>query len=369
MKQIKVSLYTREPITRRYRLVPQRNKPDYPSTTTFVLRYGSTWETLKVNSLAAATDQKIQRELALLRGWRPISKPKPDSSGSNVKMLDEAKDQYLAEVESARKPKTFSAYSVSLRYFYQCVGNKPLNQISRGDMLDFAVFLKEEKHQGDRSTYNKFENVMTFLKHYDISGKTLKIKSHDWPKFVEEEPEIYEQEVLDKFFSECDANELLLFEFFLMTGMREQEVIYVTDRCLDFSACTISVRHNPAHGWTPKMYKERTIPVPASLMTKLKKMLVERGKGGLLFPTKNGQPKFDFLDMAKRIGRRAEIPESEVWLHKFRATFATRALWAGIDIRTVQAWMGHTDLASTMRYLRPQRDAAVRQKVEAIWTL
>jgi hypothetical protein len=29
--------------------------------------------------------------------------------------------------------------------------------------------------------------------------------------------------------------------------------------------------------------------------------------------------------------------------------------------------MGHTDLASTMRYLRPQRDAAMRDKVEAIW--
>lgn len=38
MKQIKVSLYTREPISRRYRKV-KRNK-DYPSTTTFVLRYG-----------------------------------------------------------------------------------------------------------------------------------------------------------------------------------------------------------------------------------------------------------------------------------------------------------------------------------------
>ena len=48
MKQIKVSLYEREPISRRYRKL-KKNK-DYPSTTTFVLRYGSTWETLKVNS-------------------------------------------------------------------------------------------------------------------------------------------------------------------------------------------------------------------------------------------------------------------------------------------------------------------------------
>lgn len=95
-------------------------------------------------------------------------------------------------------------------------------------------------------------------------------------------------------------------------------------------------------------------------------MLVDRGKGGLLFPTKNGLPKFDFLDMAKAAAKRAGIPESEVWLHKFRAPFATRSLWAGVDLRTVQDWMGHTDLASTLRYLKPNR-SVVREKVEAIW--
>jgi site-specific recombinase XerD len=87
----------------------------------------------------------------------------------------------------------------------------------------------------------------------------------------------------------------------------------------------------------------------------LKKTLVERGRGGLLFSTANGNPKFDFLDMCKAIARRAGIPETEVWLHKFGATFATRALWAGVDLRTVQDWMGHKDIASTMRYSKPQR--------------
>ena len=139
MRHIRVSLYTREPITRRYKLVPQRNKPDYPSTTTFVLRYGSTWETLKVNSLPAATDQKIQRELALLRGWVPTAKPKPESK-SKVLMLDQAIDQYLAEIKTGRKPKTYAAYHVSLRYFFESTKNKPLNQIVRTDLIDFVPF-------------------------------------------------------------------------------------------------------------------------------------------------------------------------------------------------------------------------------------
>ena len=123
--------------------------------------------------------------------------------------------------------------------------------------MKFSVFLREDKGQSPRSCWNKFSNVMSFLKHYDV---TPKIKPHDWPKFVEEEPEIYDQETLDKFFAACDADETLLFEFFLQTGMREQEVIYATDRCVDFANYTVSVKRNPQHGWTPKMYSGHAAP-------------------------------------------------------------------------------------------------------------
>ncbi|HEV2246985.1 MAG TPA: tyrosine-type recombinase/integrase [Terriglobia bacterium] len=60
--------------------------------------------------------------------------------------------------------------------------------------------------------------------------------------------------------------------------------------------------------------------------------------------------------------------ESEIRLHEFRAIFYTRELWAGVDLRTVQSWLGHADLASTTRYLRAKDDAAMRPKGEAIWT-
>ncbi len=33
--------------------------------------------------------------------------------------------------------------------------------------------------------------------------------------------------------------------------------------------------------------------------------------------------------MCKAVARRAELPEDDFWLHKFRATFATRALAFG----------------------------------------
>jgi Phage integrase family len=54
------------------------------------------------------------------------------------------------------------------------------------------------------------------------------------------------------------------------------------------------------------------------------------------------------------------LQASTLHLHKFRVAFATTCLLAGIDLKPVQQWLGHTDLASTMRYLRTARGAGVR---------
>jgi site-specific recombinase XerD len=77
--------------------------------------------------------------------------------------------------------------------------------------------------------------------------------------------------------------------------------------------------------------------------------------------------KRDFLDCLKRVAERAKLNKEDFRLHKFRATFATWSLWAGVDLRTVQQWLGHTDLESTMRYLKPARNQVVRDKVNEIF--
>jgi integrase len=66
---------------------------------------------------------------------------------------------------------------------------------------------------------------------------------------------------LDKLFKACNEEERLWFEFFLMTGMREQEVMHTYWSDVNFAASTVRVSHKPDRGWTPKAYKEREIPI------------------------------------------------------------------------------------------------------------
>jgi integrase/recombinase XerD len=194
------------------------------------------------------------------------------------------------------------------------------------------------------------------------------VKKNDWPRYTEEEPEMYEQAELDDLFKACDMEERLWFEFFLMTGMREQEVMHTYWSDVNFTASTVRVSHKPDRGWTPKAYKEREIPIPAKLVKGLKAWKVKSDKTcGLVFPTAGCKPKLDFLDCLKSVAERANLNPGNFWLHKFRSTFATRCLWANVDLRTVQQWLGHSDMESTMRYLKPSRSQQVREKVNQIF--
>jgi integrase/recombinase XerD len=209
--------------------------------------------------------------------------------------------------------------------------------------------------------YNKFENLMTFLKAQGIRGLAQK---NDWPRYVEEEPEIYERDELDKLFAACNQEERLWYEFFLMTGMREQEVMHCSWEDIHLSRGTIRVRYKPEYGFSPKSYREREVPIPAKLLKKIKAAKTKADKScGLVFPTAGCRPKLDFLDTLKAVAERAKLNPKNFWLHKFRATFATWALWAGVDLRTVQQWLGHSDMESTMRYLKPSHSQQVRQKM------
>jgi integrase len=271
---------------------------------------------------------------------------------------------YLEDVKLSKKPKTYSAYSTALNYFAESCRKQFVEDIDRKDMLRFSAFLRDEKDQSPRSVYNKFESMMAFLKLQGVRGLVGKT---DWPRFTEESPEVYEREEISKFLDACEPNERLWFEFFLMTGMREQEVMYTYWSDINFAKCTVKVSHKPDRDWTPKAYKEREIPVPESLIASLKRLKTGHGNCNLVFATSGCKPKKDFLDCCKTIAKRAKLNPETFWLHKFRATFATWTLWKQVDLRTVQSYLGHSDIESTMRYLKPAGHDHVREKMNSVF--
>src|ERR1700728_194988 len=281
------------------------------------------------------------------------------------KSLAVAVAEYLDETKLTKKPKTLAAYTTAMQYFTESCHKIYVTDIDRLDLLKFSAFLRDEQEQAPRSCWNKFSNVMSFLKANGVRGLAGK---NDWPRYTEEEPETYEDEELDTLFAACDDEERMWFEFFLMTGMREQEAMYTYWSDLNVAHATVRVTHKPDRGWEPKAYKEREIPIPAKLVKSLQGWKAKANKAcPLIFPSSGCNVKMNFLDDLKAVAERAKLDEDNFWLHKFRATFATRHLQSGIDLRTVQSWLGHSDLESTLRYLKPARGAGVSARVDATW--
>jgi integrase/recombinase XerD len=193
----------------------------------------------------------------------------------------------------------------------------------------------------------------------------------DWPRYVQTEPESYDDEELKKFFKACTPEERILFEFYLMTGFRKKEVTYTRWDDIDLKEAVVRVTAKPEYGFRPKDWEEREVPVPDKLVVSLKRWGKNRNGSPFVFPTRNGTPRrhrTQLLDLCKEIAGRAGLDRDKFFLHKFRAPFATKHLQAGVDLRTVQLWLGHKDLESTMRYLRPARGRAVREKVNNTFT-
>jgi integrase/recombinase XerD len=311
---------------------------------------------------ATAYARKLRKEAEL----NAISKgltvaTEADDAGKRPMVLAVA--DFLEEVKLTRKEKTYEGYEIALNYFQESCKKRYVQDVEKIDLLKYSAFLRDEKNQSPRSVHNKFACVLTFL---TANGLPKLVGKNDRPRFVKEQVEIYEHGELEGLYRNSSPYHVTLYKFLLMTGLREKEAMYCVWNDVNLRAGTINMRWKPQYDFAPKAYREREVPIPTKLVDVLKKFKPKDAKGdGLVFSTASGRPDTHMLRALKRDAVRAGLDPDRFWLHKFRATFATMHLAAGVDLRTVQAWLGHTNLESTIRYLKPARSAAMRDKVNA----
>ncbi len=328
---------------------------------------------------AVAEVRKKAVELQAIRDGL-IASPEPVVEEAVVQTpIGDAIDAYLRYVKMQRKSRTFLTYrytlDVLLRSSYK---KKYVEDATRQDAIDFMTYCYEQG-LGSRTVYDKVVTVLQLFKKHGRSGL---MEKGDWPKYVDAIRPMYEPEELNAMFSVATGDESDLLKFILGSGLRDQEHRTIEYVDLDFRHDLARVTAKPKWDFTPKNWEERVVPLPHGLMERMKRRM-ERKKArphDLVFGNTKGKPDSELDMVVKRVAERAglncghcvtehgnkcaEGPHCQnFFLHKFRHTFATNHLRDGVDIRTVQAWMGHRDIKSTMVYLKGIRSKDAAHKV------
>ena len=345
----------------------------------YYLRYQKTFEPVGSDA-QVALEAKKKRERILAAQADGISVVDDTPTQSNLRPLTEAVAEYLAETKIHKSKKTYAAYSLTLSLFSESCTREHLEKIDRKDVLGFMAFLKE-KGNAPRTVSNRIDYLKIFLNHFGVSPQ---LQKSDRPRYTEKAVSAYTKDEICRLLSAADLEESETIQFFLFTGTREQETEFGSWPDLDFTNKTFSVVEKLDLGFTPKDKEEGKIPIPDSLVDLLRERRRRHPKTRLIFTNTEGNPQGHFLRILKRVALRAGLncghcynkkglccashPVCDrIQLHRLRKTFATMHHEAGVPARTIQRWLRHSDLSTTLRYLAASDDtsAETRQRVNS----
>ena len=141
-----------------------------------------------------------------------------------------------------------------------------------------------------------------------------------------------------------------MLELLYASGLRASECLALRLEDLNIATGYVTA--------TGKGNRQRLVPVGAQALkwveryaTTSRPALVKRGDPGALFVNRYGRPlsRQALWMVIKRAGRRAGV-RSAVSPHTLRHSFASHLLERGADLRSVQAMLGHADIATTQIY-------------------
>jgi len=228
-----------------------------------------------------------------------------------------------------------------------------------------------------------FRNVLE--KEFDVSGNVIRAKKSD------RIPVVFSKKEIRKFYKHFPERYLLHVKLIYACGLRITECIRLRVKDIDFENQSLIVRFG-------KENKDRVTPLPEMLYPELKSHLekvkrvhetdLKAGSGSVYMPNalaknfqmlqKSGHGNMCFhqknisLDPRTKIIRRHHITSralqnamskalkksgipKKATIHTLRHSFATHLLQDGYDIRTVQEFLGHKDVTTTMIYLHVLR--------------
>lgn len=237
------------------------------------------------------------------------------------------------------------------------------DQITPEEVRSFLLDLMQ-KHKASPSLFNQTRCALVFF--YRVSlGRDFVLERILCQSYAKKLPTVLSPAEVVRFFQATrNLRQRALFLTIYAAGLRVSEVIHLEAKDIDSQRLVVPIRLG-------KGQKDRLVMLSAKLLTVLRDYWkTYRPTAKLFFPGKNRQRPLDHKNIwlaCGLIARRAGITKN-VTPHTFRHSFATHLLETGVDIRTIQALLGHRSLRTTVLYtfVSPARVSATQSPLDPL---
>jgi integrase/recombinase XerD len=354
-----------------------------------------TWTPLNALTFDHAKEEASHLEIGLEAQSKGLTVAELDAATNAHRLPIKSVVEVYLEQKKNKAKRTVQGYRLVLNEFVEALAEKKirfLDAITVDALRYYKDYLVRQGYAG--KTIDTRINIVYFmLKKNHIEAR---LPNDEMPTVETEAAVPYTQKELDKLFAAMDEEETIRYKFFLGSAARSQEVTFAAWPDIDFTKNEFHIRRKTDVGFFPKSHESRTVPLPASLVALLKvrhkKMPGTRWIFGGEDRAGNEAPGNHFLRKLKGIALRGglncgqcktTITKGEgdtrrkvqvsckdhavcehFYLHRFRKTCATRWHEANIPVRTIQYWLGHKNLETTMLYLGVTSSEKLRGNID-----
>jgi len=289
------------------------------------------------------------------------------------KLLDAINDFERSKVQLHRRPATLKRYRPifeQLRIFVQQNGIEYVDEFTPDDATKLFNVLtqprRDPKGSTDRTLIAAPKTINLFLQTVKGLFKEEIAKRHITANplahlsnlpLERKRPEYFTREELHAFFAvDMDVAYRRAFMGLLLTGMRFAELANIHFEDVNLESGHIEVRSRGDFK-TKTHNAERKIPMGADLLELLETIFSEPLSDTYVFATPHGHQlrERSLLQVCKRTGNRAGLT-CRLFLHKFRHTYATFLVQAGVPLAHIKALLGHHSITMTEIYAHTSSD-------------
>ena len=270
----------------------------------------------------------------------------------------------LAAIER-RSHLTVVTYKLELRLFLEYLGDRGLEarSVTADQIASYLGWRRETGNISSRSTAKAISSLRSFFRFAVAEGIRIDNPAAflESPKRRATLPETMDTETVMEILSRMNEDSPLglrdrsLFEMIYSSGIRISEAVGLNLRDVDFKESIARVRGKGSKerfvvfGPEAAMWLNRYIEESRPVLMRQGKAVYNKTSGGALFVGRNGS-RLSRKGIWKNFARYASLAGCGSRVHALRHSFATALLSGGADLRTVQALLGHANLATTQIY-------------------